>query len=93
MKIKNIRRSAILLSILLHLLLILFIQEADRFDMLFSKEPESKEPFEDRLVFELVEKEEIDSEENGQYIDGDDLSTAGFRCSITWKDKATENSD
>lgn len=35
-------------------------------------------------VLELAEKENIDREEGG-YIDGDDLSSAGFRCSITWK--------
>lgn len=34
-------------------------------------------------VWELAEKENIDREEGG-YIDGDDLSSAGFRCSITW---------
>lgn len=35
-------------------------------------------------VMALAEKENIDREEGG-YIDGDDLSSAGFRCSITWK--------
>ncbi|MCK5615844.1 hypothetical protein KAR91_79000 [Candidatus Pacearchaeota archaeon] len=34
-------------------------------------------------VWELAEKEDIDREEGG-YIDGDDLLSAGFRCSITW---------
>jgi len=39
-------------------------------------------------VKELAEKEDIDREEGGLYIDGDDLSNAGFRCSITWKNNA-----
>jgi len=55
MKIKNVRRIALILSILLHLLLILLLQEADRLDSLFSKEPEPQETFDNRLVFELVE--------------------------------------
>lgn len=37
----------------------------------------------DSGVHEYAEKENLDRE-NGGYIDGDDLSIAGFRCSITW---------
>lgn len=37
----------------------------------------------DSNVAEYAEKEDLDREDGG-YIDGDDLPTAGFRCSITW---------
>jgi len=55
MNIKKIRRLAILLSILFHLLLIFLLQEAERFDLLSSEIPIEKDPQEDRLVFELIE--------------------------------------
>jgi len=35
-------------------------------------------------VREYAIKEDLDMEEGGKYIDNGDLSTAGFRCSITW---------
>ncbi|MCK5613824.1 hypothetical protein KAR91_68805, partial [Candidatus Pacearchaeota archaeon] len=51
----------------------------------------SKDDSDDFLVIEkesgvrkYVKKKGIDSEENGKYVDGDDLTTAGFRCSKTW---------
>jgi len=55
MNIKKIRRLAILLSILFHLLLIFIFQEAERFDLLSSEVPLEKIPAEDQLVFELIE--------------------------------------
>ena len=51
----------------------------------------SKDDSDDFLVIEkesgvrkYVIKKGIDNEENGEYVDGDDLSIAGFRCSKTW---------
>jgi hypothetical protein len=41
-------------------------------------------------VKEWAEKKDIDREENGLYIDSDKLPSAGFRCSISWKDDAKE---
>jgi len=69
----------------------------------FSKIPEwtrntNKKDNDDFLVIEkesgiraFAVKENIDREEDGKYIDGDDLSTAGFRCSITWEDNVTKD--
>lgn len=57
MKINNIRRLAVLLSILFHLLLILLFQKAEQINLLFSDIPEIEEP-EKRLTFQLVETPE-----------------------------------
>jgi len=66
MKIKNIRRLAILLSILFHLLLLFLFREAERFDLLSSETLLRKDPQEDRLVFELIETPDNIPEEEPQ---------------------------
>lgn len=38
----------------------------------------------DSGVREFVLEEGIDMEEEGKYVDSDDISTVAFRCSITW---------
>jgi hypothetical protein len=45
----------------------------------------------DSKVREHVKREGIDNEDEGLYVDGDDLLIAGFRCSITWDNDASEN--
>lgn len=38
----------------------------------------------DSGVREFVLEKKIDMEEDGKYVDSDDISTVAFRCSITW---------
>ena len=55
MNYSKVRRIAILLSILFHLLLLLLFQQAGKLEFLLAKPSEPEEIPEERLVFELVE--------------------------------------